>query len=82
MSKTDSKTSAATVKTIYMKHSDGATHSFAGRRLAKFRAECKAGRGNEEITALLLAGYSGFLADGGDIEDLEALPAYLGAVAS
>ena len=67
---------AKTTDTIYVKHSDGATHQISGRRAAKFRKECLAGRGNVEITAMILAGYTGFLSDEGIVEDFEALPAY------
>lgn len=68
--------SNATTSTIFIRHNSGAMHQIGGRRATKLRNECLAGRGNAEITALLLAGYEGFLSDAGHIEDLEALPDY------
>lgn len=65
--------------TIFVKHSDGALHSITGRRAAKLRKECLAGRGMQEIVALRLSGYEGFMDEtsGHDvIEDLDALPDY------
>lgn len=62
--------------TIYLKHEDGAMHSLSGRRYAKLRKEILAGRGGPEVTALVEAGYEGFLGASGEVEDFCALNEY------
>lgn len=57
---------------LYMKHESGAMHYLKGRRFNKLRSEIYAGRGGSEITALVEAGYEGFL--GPDGEFLFAMP--------
>lgn len=66
----------ATETTIYLKHKEGATHRYSGKRLAKLRREILAGRGGVEVTGLVMAGYCGFLGDDGEVWDFEALEAH------
>lgn len=67
-----------TTATIYLRHADGATHEYGGRRATTLRRECLAGRGMQEIVALRLAGYVGFFTASQEVEDLDALPDYYG----
>ena len=59
-------------------------HEYSGRKAAKLRRECLAGRGMQEIVALRLAGYEGFMGRaGGDVvEDLDSLPDYYASLAA
>jgi hypothetical protein len=45
-------------KTLFLRHSSGATHAFRGKRLAKLLRELKAGRGMPELMQLIENGYS------------------------
>lgn len=45
-------------KTLFLRHSSGATHAFSGRRLAKLLSELKADRGGPEVLELVTAGYA------------------------
>jgi hypothetical protein len=66
----------AKTTTIYLKHRDGATHQFSGKRLAKLRREILAGRGGVETAELAMAGYEGYLGASGEVEDFETLNTY------
>ena len=44
--------------TLYLRHDSGATHALSGKRLTKLLRELKAGRGQPEMTQLVVAGYS------------------------
>lgn len=57
-------------KTVFIRHSSGATHALSGRRLAKLLSELRVGRGQAELTALVMNGYSETLC-GRDISSLE-----------
>lgn len=56
-------------RTVYLRHSSGATHAFSNRKLAKLLKELQAGRGQPEMVALLEAGYTETLG-GCEITDL------------
>jgi hypothetical protein len=60
-------------KTIYLRHADGATHALTGRRLAKLAKAVKEGQGGPEVTALVEAGYTGFLGPDGETWDIDSL---------
>ena len=64
---------------LYLRHSNGATHTLSGARLKKLRKEILAGRGGAEVTALVESGYSGFLGLDGNDTDFEALNDYFAA---
>ena len=63
----------ANENTIYLKHREGGMHALGGRRYLKLRKEIQAGRGGPEVTALVNAGYQGFLGNDGEVWDFEAL---------
>lgn len=58
--------------TLYLRHRDGSTHRFGGRRLAALRREITAGRGGPEVARLAVE-YVGFLGRDGETWDLESL---------
>ena len=65
---------------LFVKSADGRMCMISGRRFKKLRSEILAGRGGVEVTALVAAGYEGFLDNSGEISDFEALNAYFGEV--
>lgn len=65
--------------TLYLRSSTGATHQLSGPRLKKLRKEILAGRGGPEVTALVEAGYEGFMGPTGDTLDFEGLNDFFAA---
>lgn len=45
-------------QTLFIRHESGATHAFAGKRLAKLLRELQAGRGGPEVCRLIESGYT------------------------
>lgn len=62
-----------TPSSLYLKHRSGATHELRGRRASKLYKALSAGCPQPEYTALVEAGYEGFLAHDGQVYDFEAL---------
>jgi hypothetical protein len=62
--------------TLYIRSCTGATHQLSGTRLKKLRKEILAHRGGVEVTALVEAGYEGFMGENGDTYDFEGLHDY------
>lgn len=58
---------------VYLRHADGATRVLQGRPLSRLRRAIAAGAGQPEIVALLDAGYTGWIADDGEVYEIDAI---------
>ena len=70
-----STTSLSGTAGVYLCHKSGRNDLFNGRRATTLRAKLERGEGEQELTALTLAGYTGFVGKDGEEWDLSGLTA-------